>query len=229
VLILLLQDYYKYLRINWKHLGNGLSVSGRKEHEKTSSNDTSRTRSNKPLVYGIGTALSAPLLAAVTAVSLLSMLLLGDGLAPSVALALASAGSFLYLTSVARLSQPRAGPADLFSVPWHTTLGWFLLEALFFYASGKFFTCNFITNKPQSIKCMLMFCRPSTNISINSVARGLCWHLRFLLWHCPASCPHWLEHHVDKAALWLGLASTFLLSVCDLACISLGKDIAGET
>ena len=69
----------------------------------------------------MGTALSAPFVVLAVHVGLSSMLVLGDGLCPSMCLALVTGGLFLYLTSMKRLdiltSENRSG-FDIMQTPW---------------------------------------------------------------------------------------------------------------
>ncbi len=117
------QGYFHYLRSNWR---------------RQLAPNAPPTPASVPLVvYGLGSAFSAPLLSCVTGLSLLSALLLGDGLAPVAAplLGILVPGLFLYSDSCARLRSVE-DPLELLNVPWKTVLGWYLLECIFFYASG---------------------------------------------------------------------------------------------
>ena len=111
-------SYFQFVRTNWRYF-------------------TLNTGRRKVTVYGLGTALSAPLLAITLQILLISMLLLGDGLCPSMFLALLSMAAFLYVSTLSRLKDKASQHLiDLFSVPWTSVMGWFLLECLFFYATG---------------------------------------------------------------------------------------------
>ena len=67
--------YSRYIKANWR---------------TTLSDRSSASSSQKPLVYGLGTAISSILASLVCLAGLLSMLLLGDGQCPAVFLQLAS-------------------------------------------------------------------------------------------------------------------------------------------
>lgn len=75
----------------------------------------------------MGTALSAPFVVLAVHVGLSSMLVLGDGLCPSMCLALITGGLFLYVTSMKRLdilkTENRSG-FDLMQTPWLVILPW---------------------------------------------------------------------------------------------------------
>jgi len=115
------------------------------------------------LVYGIGTGLSASFVLLATFFALLSMLILGDGLCPSVCLMMVTTAAFLFVTSWSRMSKAFAdnkaaaskatgSPSSfmvlssssssgiaanrLCHVPWSTIIGWHLMEELYFYATG---------------------------------------------------------------------------------------------
>ncbi len=90
--------------------------------------------------FGLGTALSAPILCLASYVlSPLSTILLGDGLAPSIVLACACSAVYLYTSTCQRLERASSrgkGLVDLLEVPWDTVLGWWLLQELSFYSTG---------------------------------------------------------------------------------------------
>ena len=70
----------------------------------------------------MGTALSAPFIVLAVNVGLASMLVLGDGLCPSMALALVIGGLYLYFTSLKRLDlmkEESRGGFDLMHTPWY--------------------------------------------------------------------------------------------------------------
>ena len=112
------QDYYRFIRSNWKHF------------------TTSAGGENRKTVFGLGTALSAPIIVILVMLSLISMLILGDGQCPSQFLALLAMTIYLFLHSYERLATVDMKPSGLFIVPWETVMGWWLLEVFFFYASG---------------------------------------------------------------------------------------------
>ena len=79
---------------------------------------------NKGIVYGLATAISAAFCSIGVFLSFICMLLLGDGLCPSVALAMISMMLFLYVSSVHRLARA-ANISDLMHVPWTSVIGKF--------------------------------------------------------------------------------------------------------
>lgn len=88
-------------------------------------------------VFGLGAAVSGPLVAVLGACVHVSMLTLGDGLSPAAALASAAAALSALVGVVARLrSEDKERLSDLFVVPWTEVIGWWMMEALFFYATG---------------------------------------------------------------------------------------------
>ena len=69
----------------------------------------------------MGTSLSAPFIVLAVNLGLASMLVLGDGLCPSMALALIIGGVYLYFTSLKRLDmmqRENRGGFDLMHTPW---------------------------------------------------------------------------------------------------------------
>ena len=76
---------------------------------------------NKGIVYGLATAISAAFCSIGVFMSFLCMLLLGDGLCPSIALAMISMMLFLYVSSVHRLSRA-SNISDLMHVPWTSVI-----------------------------------------------------------------------------------------------------------
>ena len=108
--------YFNYLKSNWK---------------------SSLTDSHHPMAiaYGLGTCLSAVTISVTTFLSLLSMLVLGDGQAPAVCLHLAISAVILLVTSPSRLS-PDLSTSSLFRVPGSVILVWFLLDSLAFFTTG---------------------------------------------------------------------------------------------
>ncbi len=62
---------------------------------------------SKKVVFGLGSGISAALTAVCLSAALLSMLVLGDGLCPAVAVAMLVAVAFVYLTTVRRLQLAR--------------------------------------------------------------------------------------------------------------------------
>ena len=112
-------DYFGFIRSNWRHFTTSTSGGTRK------------------VVFGIGTALSAPVVFNLVLVTLVSMLVLGDGLCPSLFLALLSMIIFLVMSTAERLRRGDATTAsDLLNVPLSAVIGWWLLEAFFFFATG---------------------------------------------------------------------------------------------
>ncbi|CAB4064202.1 PIGO [Lepeophtheirus salmonis] len=86
-------------------------------------------------VYGLGTALSAPIVALLVCVSLSSMLVLGDGLCPSIAVMLLS---MVVISFVNTIDNPEN------SVRFSSIFLWWLAQNVFFYASGHSTTLNSI-------------------------------------------------------------------------------------
>ena len=105
-----LQDvtaYYQLMKSNYKdHFGT--TANGIQERKVT--------------VYGLGTSISAAFLAIFQYMAFLSMLLLGDGLCPSVALIGTIVSLYLYLTSYQRLSKA-VSLQELMNVPWSCVIG----------------------------------------------------------------------------------------------------------
>ena len=108
--------YFNYLKSNWK---------------------TSLTDSQHPMAvaYGLGTCLSAVVISVTIFLSLISMLVLGDGQAPAICLHLAISAVILGVTTPARLS-PELSTSSLFRVPGSVILLWFLLDSLAFFTTG---------------------------------------------------------------------------------------------
>ena len=104
-------SYFKLMKANYK------------EHFSTNSNDVQEPR---VLVYGIGTSISASFLAIFQYLAFFSMLLLGDGLSPSVALIGIIMPLYLYLTSYQRLSKA-SSLQELMHVPWTCVIGKYFL------------------------------------------------------------------------------------------------------
>ncbi len=77
---------------------------------------------NKKVVQGLVTCLSAPLLSIGLFLTYISTLLLGDGLCPSLLLAMICSGLFLYVDSYHRLRQAKT-VQDLLHVPWTSVIG----------------------------------------------------------------------------------------------------------
>lgn len=116
---------FQFMRSNWKnHFGAAAAASAQ-----------STAGGKKINVFGLGTGLSAPITLIATMLVLLSMLILGDGLCPSLLLAMVAAVIFLYLSTHARI-RTMIRLSDLFSVPWSAVMGWWFLESLFFYATA---------------------------------------------------------------------------------------------
>lgn len=111
-------SYYHMMKTNWK------------EHFSMSS-----MQGTRPIVYGIGTAISAAFLSIGIFVSLLSILILGDGLSPSIVLAYFAIIAYLYLTSHQRLSEATT-LFELMHVPWTSVIGYDLMCSLFFYGTS---------------------------------------------------------------------------------------------
>ena len=108
--------YFNYLKSNWK---------------------SSLTDSQNPMTvaYGLGTCLSAVVISVTTFLSLISMLVLGDGQAPAICLHLAISSVILLVTTPPRLS-PHLNTNSLFRVPGPVILLWFLLDSLAFFTTG---------------------------------------------------------------------------------------------
>jgi len=113
-----LPAYFKYIKANWR-----TTLTDRSLH------------SAPPLVYGLGTGISAVLATLVCLAGLISMLLLGDGQSPAVFLQVSVMSLVLLLTSPPRLTAAST-ISSLLSVPWHTTLLWSLMDSLSFYTTG---------------------------------------------------------------------------------------------
>ena len=117
------KTYYNILKSNWQQ---HLAVGGPSE--------------KKILVYGIGTGVSAAFVLIATMFALVSMLILGDGLCPSMSLMFVITFLFLFVSSQARIAGVLDGATFLTTrlchVPWSAIIGWHLLEELYFYATG---------------------------------------------------------------------------------------------
>ena len=112
------KTYFNLMKANWKqHFG------------------TANSAAEKQIIFGMGTGISAFFVAIGVFLAFLSMLILGDGLCPSMWLAAASMTFYLYLTSTRRLSEAKT-VSDLMHVPWTSVIGWNLLEGFFFYGTG---------------------------------------------------------------------------------------------
>ena len=100
--------YYQLMKSNWKDHFGTTTANGIQERKVT--------------VYGLGTSISAAFLAMFQYMAFLSMLLLGDGLCPSVALIGIMVPLYLYLTSYQRLSKA-VSLQELMHVPWSCVIG----------------------------------------------------------------------------------------------------------
>ena len=100
-------SYFKLLKSNWK------------EHFSVDSNSVSGP---KVTVYGLGTSISAAFLAFYQYLAFFSMLLLGDGLCPSITLIGLIIPLYLYVTSYQRLSTA-VSLQELMHVPWTCVIG----------------------------------------------------------------------------------------------------------
>ena len=116
------KTYYNLMKANWREFFN--------ENRKGS-------------LYGLHSAISAPFISIALFLCYLTMLLVGDGLCPSVFLCVLSMAFFLYLDSENRLRGAKT-LQDLLHVPWTSVITWSLLENLFFYATGHQPTFNTI-------------------------------------------------------------------------------------
>ncbi|XP_059089555.1 GPI ethanolamine phosphate transferase 3-like [Tigriopus californicus] len=114
-----IHGYFKFMSSHWKNHFTMDSVGGRQ----------------KINVFGLGTAFSAPFLFIQTILCLGSMLLLGDGLCPSLGLAFVLTHLILYVDTAIRLGSIST-LEQIFNVPWSTVVGYWLLESLLFYATG---------------------------------------------------------------------------------------------
>ena len=113
-----ISTYFNYIKTNWKTaLGSA------------------DARAPVSLAYGLGTALSAVLVAVTVLVALISMLVSGDGQCPAIFLHLLTCGLALLATSPLRLAKVTS-TSSLCSVPASVTLLWFLLDSLSFYHTG---------------------------------------------------------------------------------------------
>ena len=77
--------------------------------------------------------------AVILSTALISMLVLSDGLCPSVAAAVASTAGFVFASTADRFraaANSSDGLRSLLSVPWRTVVGWWILESLFFFSTG---------------------------------------------------------------------------------------------
>lgn len=114
-----IHGYFKFMSSHWKNHFSLEAAGGRQ-------------RIN---VFGLGTALSAPFLFIQTILCLGSMLLLGDGLCPSLGLALVLTHLSLYVDTSFRLGSIST-LEQIFNVPWSTVVVYWLIESLLFYSTG---------------------------------------------------------------------------------------------
>ena len=110
--------YFNYLKSNWKStLGSGDACNPMN------------------IAYGLGTCLSAVVISVSWMLSLISMLVLGDGLAPALCLHLVISALILLITTPPRISTSLS-TSSLFQVPYPVLLLWYLLDVLSFYTTG---------------------------------------------------------------------------------------------
>ena len=109
--------YFNYLKTNWK---NGLG--------EDSANPMN-------VAYGLGTCLSSVVISITCLLSLISMLLLGDGQAPALCLHIIVSGLMLLVTSPPRLC-PSLSTSSVFRVPLPLLLLWTLQDSLSFFTTG---------------------------------------------------------------------------------------------
>ena len=110
--------YFHYLKSNWR-------------------STMAHTDSPNPMTiaYGLGTCLSSFVISITWLLALVSMLLLGDGLAPALCLHLLCLALILLVTAPARLL-PSLSTASLFRVPPTPLLLWYLQDLLGFFITG---------------------------------------------------------------------------------------------
>ena len=108
--------YFNFLKTNWK----------------TSLGDAANPMN---VAYGLGTCLSSVTVSITSLLSLISMLLLGDGLAPSLCLHLIISALLLLITSPPRLS-PSLSTSSVFQVPLSLLVLWSLQDSLSFFTTG---------------------------------------------------------------------------------------------
>ena len=110
--------YFNYLKSNWK---------------STLSQGEAPNPMN--IAYGLGTCISAVIISITSLVSLISMLLLGDGQAPALCLHLVISALILLVTTPPRLSTSQSTSA-LFRVPNTVIVLWYLQDLLSFFTTG---------------------------------------------------------------------------------------------
>ena len=109
--------YFNYLKTNWKSTLLGDSPNPMN------------------IAYGLGTCLSGVMISITTFLSLISMLLLGDGQAPALCLHLIISALIILISSPPRLS-PSLSTSSLFKVPCPVLLLWYLQDTLSFFSTG---------------------------------------------------------------------------------------------
>ena len=111
----------------------------------------------KDTLVGLNTAISSPLISIGLFINYLSMLILGDGLCPSVLLAALTVGFFLYVDSIHRLKKAK-NISELMQVPWSTVISWSIFEGKIcsgFHlrinkAPGYVVNCHFLRHPDRS-------------------------------------------------------------------------------
>ena len=83
--------------------------------------------SKKDTLVGLNTAISSPFISIGLFINYLSMLVLGDGLCPSILLAVLAGGLFLYVDSIHRLKKIK-NVSELMQVPWTSVISWSIFE-----------------------------------------------------------------------------------------------------
>ena len=86
--------------------------------------------SKKDTLVGLNTAISSPFISIGLFINYLSMLVLGDGLCPSILLAVLAGGLFLYVDSIHRLKKIK-NVSELMQVPWTSVISWSIFEGNF--------------------------------------------------------------------------------------------------
>ena len=124
--------------------------------------------SKKDTLVGLNTAISSPFISIGLFINYLSMLVLGDGLCPSILLAVLAGGLFLYVDSIHRLKKIK-NVSELMQVPWTSVISWSIFE-------GNFKSVFKIPSKPAFLNPWKSRCQPISTANpaqnLNLVKKG---------------------------------------------------------
>ncbi|CAH1797316.1 unnamed protein product, partial [Owenia fusiformis] len=129
----LVPKMFNHLKTNWKtHL---TTHNHNRESNKIPEDTFQVTEKPPPMVYGLATVYSSVLLFLTTIAAVLCVMLLRDGLAPSITLTVLSMVLFLELHSCKEQSDTSVTGRRHF-VTWSCVSTWGLLSTCFFYTTG---------------------------------------------------------------------------------------------